>query len=99
MKIDIQFVHMPVSEALEAYTQTKLNNLYKKYEMIIGATVFFKIEKDKANLGRVCEIALSLNGPRLFASANEKNYEMAVKNAISGLEKQLVKRKNIMNAH
>ncbi len=99
MKIDIQFVHMPVSEALEVYTQTKLNNLYKKYEWLISASVFFKIENDKTDLGRICEIELSLNGPRIFASANEKNYEMAVKNAISGLEKQLVKRKSIINSH
>lgn len=99
MKIDIQFVHMPVSEALEVYTQTKLKNLYKKYEWLISASVFFKIENDKTDLGRICEIELSLNGPRIFASANEKNYEMAVKNAISGLEKQLVKRKSIINSH
>lgn len=99
MKIDIQFVHMPVSEALEAYTENKLNNLYKKYDWLIHASVYFKIENDKTELGRICEIELSLNGPRIFASANEKNYEMAVKHAISSLEKQLVKKKNLMNAH
>ena len=99
MKLDIQFVRMPVSEALEAYTRKKLESLYRKYDRLIHASVFFKHENDKTELGKICEIELSLNGPRIFAAANEKNYEMAVKHAISNLEKQLVKRKNIMNAH
>jgi putative sigma-54 modulation protein len=99
MKIDIQFVRMPVSEALEAYTRKKLENLNKKYEWLISASVFFKIENDKTDYGKICEIELSLNGPRIFAAANETQFEMSVKHAISNLEKQLVKRKQMMNAH
>jgi putative sigma-54 modulation protein len=99
MKIDIQFVRMPVSEALEAYTRKKLENLYRKYDWLIQAMVFFKVENDKTDHGKVCEIELSLNGPRIFAAADETHFEMAVKHAISNLEKQLVKRKSILNAH
>jgi putative sigma-54 modulation protein len=36
---------------------------------------------------------LSLSGPRIFASSNEKNYELALKNTIGDLEDQLEKRK------
>ena len=99
MKIDIQFVHMSVSEALEAYTRKKLEGLHRKYEQLILATVFFKIENDKTDYGKICEIELSLNGPRIFASANETHFEMAVKHAISSLDKQLAKRKNLLNVH
>jgi len=35
---------------------------------------------------------ISLYGPRIFASSNEKSYEEAVKNTISDLDKQLNKR-------
>jgi putative sigma-54 modulation protein len=38
-------------------------------------------------------VELSLAGPRIFASSNEKNYELALKNTIEDLEDQLKKRK------
>lgn len=99
MKTTIQFVSMPTSEALEAYTMKKLGKLYQKYEDIIQTTVYFKREKNPKELGRICEMELSLSGPRIFASSNEKNYEMAVKNTISDLEKQLKKRKGTLKPY
>ena len=42
---------------------------------------------------------LSLAGPRIFASSNEKNYELAVKQTISDLEKQLKKRKGVLKPY
>lgn len=98
MKTDFEFVHMPVSESLQEYTRKKLESLSKKYEWLIHATVFFKYGRDHVK-GKVCEIELSLNGPRIFAAANEKNYEMAVKHTIKNLQKQLSKRKSILYAH
>ena len=98
MKTDFQFVHMPVSEALQNYTLKKLGSLSKKYEWLIHATVFFKFEQDNEK-GKICEIELSLNGPRIFATANEKNYEMAVKHTLNSLKKQLAKRKSVLYAH
>ncbi|MEP3836745.1 MAG: HPF/RaiA family ribosome-associated protein [Algibacter sp.] len=96
MKINFQFVNMLTSESLEAYTAKKLITLSKKYNTLIKAEVFFKKENDPKGNGKISEIELSLSGPRLFASSNEKNYEMAVKNTISDLEKQLKKRKGIL---
>jgi putative sigma-54 modulation protein len=99
MKIDIQFVNMPTSETMEAYTIKKLQRLYKIYDSIISLNVFFKKENDPKGNGRICEIEVSISGPRLFASSNEKNYELAVKNSISDIEKQLKKRKGIVKPY
>jgi len=99
MKINIQFVHMPTSESLETYTQQKLEKLASKFSSIIHSDVFFKVEKDPKGNGRICEIELSLAGPRIFASSNEKNFELAVKNTISDLEKQLKKRKGTVKPY
>jgi len=93
MKIDIQFVNMSVSEAMEAYTVGKLDKLAQKYEWLIAAEVFFKKEKDPKGKGKICEIQLSHPGPRIFASSNEKNYELSVKETLKDLEKQLKKLK------
>jgi len=61
--------------------------------------VFFKIDKDAAGIDKVCEVELSAPGPRVFAFSKEKNFEMAVKETISDLEKQLKKRKSIIINH
>ncbi|QVY64455.1 ribosome-associated translation inhibitor RaiA [Polaribacter sp. Q13] len=95
MKINIQFVNMSTSETMEAYTEKKLDGLVRKFDKIIKANVSFKKENDSKDKGVICEMELSVPGPRLFASSNEKNYELAVKNTISDLEKQLLKRKAI----
>ena len=93
MTIDIQFVKMKTSESMVDYTSKKLQRLAKKYEWVIRADVFFKQENDPTEKGQICEMELSLPGPKIFAASNEKNYEMAVKETISDLEKQLKKRK------
>lgn len=96
MRIDFQFVGMPTSEGMETYTKEKLKGLFNKYEDIIGVSVHFKREMNEKVKGRICEMELSLSGPRIFASSNEKNYELAVKHTISDLEKQLKKRKSVL---
>ena len=95
MKMNIQFVNMSTSETMEAYTVNKLDSLVKKFDKIIKANVSFKKEKDSKDKGVICEIELSAPGPRLFASSNEKNYELAVKNTLKDLEVQLKKRNAI----
>lgn len=99
MKINIQFVNMATSETMQTYTLDKLNKLVKKYEWLINAEVFFKKENDPKGLGKICEIELSQNGPRIYASSNEKNYELAVKHTLSDLEKQLKKRKETLKPY
>jgi putative sigma-54 modulation protein len=44
-------------------------------------------------MGNICDMEVSLPGPKLFATSNEKNYEMAIKETISDIERQLKKRK------
>ncbi|WP_026776437.1 ribosome-associated translation inhibitor RaiA [Polaribacter sp. Hel_I_88] len=95
MKINIQFVTMPTSETMQNYAIEKLEKMARKYDSIISVEVFFKKENDPKGNGKICEMVVSLSGPRIFASSNEKNFEVAVKSTISDLEKQLEKRKAI----
>lgn len=99
MTINIQYVKMPTSETMTGYIETKLNKLAVKYDMIINANVYLKQEKDVAGKGDICEIDLSLPGPKLFASSKEENFESAVKETISDLSKQLKKRKASLKHH
>jgi len=97
MTINVQYVKMLTSETMTEYVTKRLEKLAIKFDWIISAKVFFKIEKDPKGDGHICDIDLSLPGPKIFASSKEKNFELAVKNTISDLTKQLEKRKATFN--
>lgn len=93
MTTNIQFVKMPTSPTMVQYTLDKLQKLAGKYPWIIRINIFFKKENRVADEACLCEMDVSLPGPKLFAKSNEKNFEMAVKETIADLEDQLKKRK------
>lgn len=100
MEINVQFVKMNTSETMETYVRNKMGKLAKKYDWVLQANVFFRKENDPKGKGKICEAQLILKGrPKIFASSSEKNFEMAVKETLNDLEKQLEKRKNEMRPH
>ncbi|WP_223035031.1 ribosome hibernation-promoting factor, HPF/YfiA family [Hanstruepera marina] len=99
MTINIQYVRMATSEAMNEYVTGKLEKLAKKYDWVISAEVHFEVIHDPKGKGKICKIELSLPGPRIFATSNEENYESAVKETIKDLEKQLKKRKEQFSTH
>ncbi len=99
MKTNIQFVQMPTSETMEDYVHEKLDKFYKKYDWIIKTDVFFKKETDPKGKGKICDLELSLPGPKIYATSNEKNFELAFKESLSDVQKQLKKRKQGMKPY
>ena len=99
MEINVQFVKMLTSEAMEAYVRNKMEKLGNKHDSIIRADVFYKLEKDPKGKGKICEIQLSQYGPKIFASSNEKYFEAATDNTINDLKKLLNKRKGKMKPY
>ncbi|TLP72859.1 HPF/RaiA family ribosome-associated protein [Maribacter sp. ACAM166] len=99
MKVIIQFVQTAQRKGVEELVKQKVDNLGQKYDWLIGADVFFKEEKDTDGKGKICEIRLSLPGPRIFASSDEDSFENSVAETIRDLEVQLEKRKAQMSTH
>lgn len=99
MELNIQFVNVATSNSLEQFITDKLNNLLEKYDNVIKAFVYIKKENTHNEGGKICEIELSQPGPRIFASSDSTNYELAVKNTIKDLEKQLRKKKELMKPY
>jgi len=99
MKVTIQFVQMPTSEAMENYVHEKLDKFYKKYDWVIKSDVFFKKENDPKGKGKICDIELSLPGPKIHATSNEKNFELAFKETLGDVETQIKKRKGTMKPY
>lgn len=99
MTINIQYVKMPSSEAMSDYVEKRLQKLALKYEWIIRAEVSFKMENNVYGKGNICEIELSLPGPKIFASTTDATFEAAAKETILDLDRQLKKRKAKMTTH
>lgn len=99
MKAKVQFVHVPTNQSAEDLVIKKLEKLGKKFDWVIYADVFFKKEKDPTGKGHICDIRLSVPGPLIHASSNEKSLEEAVAETIRDLERLLKKRKAEMKAH
>jgi len=99
MTINIQFLNLPTSEFMTQFVLEKLEKLSTKYDWIISANVSFEKLNDPKGKGKVCKIELSLPGPRIFATSDEKNYELAVSETIKDLEVQLKKRKEVYKTH
>lgn len=99
MKTSVQFVNIDRSPYVEELLLKKLNKLFKKYDWIIHANVFFKLEKGSVGKGKICEIRLSVPGPRIFATSDEESFEKATDETINDLKRQLKTRKREMYPH
>lgn len=98
MTSQIQFVNMKNSDRLEILILEKLEKVERKYEWIINAKVFLKLEpfKDNAIKDKVCEIELSVPGPNIFNKTYAESFEAAIAEGFSDLEKLLRKHKDKM---
>lgn len=99
MTVNFQYVNTDVSETLSAFTEEKLEKLADKFDFIISAQVYFKHDDKDHEAGKICNIELSLPGPRIFAKSSKHSYELAVSETINDLIRQLKKRKQIYNTH
>ena len=99
MKVTVQFLNVEKSPYVEELLMKKLNKVFKKYDWIIQANVFYKLEKESVGKGKICEIRLSVPGPRIFASSDEESFEKATDETINDLERQLKTRKGDMKPH
>ena len=83
-----------------ADTKEQLDKLANKYDFIVRADIFFKIENTSSDeTGKIAGIRLSAPGPRLFADHSSKSFHESVKEATRELNIQLKKRKDKMKSH
>ncbi len=100
MQIIFEYHDVNTSNDLESFVTEKLNTLKEKYDFVHRADVFFKKENTSSDeTGLICNIRLSMPGPRLFAEATHDNFHSSISESINDLERQLRKRKEKMQDH
>jgi len=89
---------MKNNDRLEISILDKLEKLEMKYEWIINAKVFLKIEpfKDSAVKDKVFEIDVSVPGPNIFNKTYAESFEAAIAEGFDDLDKLLRKHKDKM---
>ncbi|WP_397362734.1 ribosome hibernation-promoting factor, HPF/YfiA family [Olleya sp. R77988] len=100
MDINFEYDKVKASDDLEEFTKDKIQKLFNKYEFIVRADVFFKLENthnDKS--GKIAGIRLSAPGPRLYAEESKDTLHKSVSEVTQQLERQLSKRKGKMKTH
>lgn len=100
MNINFEYHGVKASNRLEILAAEKLDKLLNKYHFVIRADVFFKKENtSEPDTGMICNMRLSTPGPRLFSEASNASFEASIAEAVSDLERQLVKRKAKMKTY
>lgn len=100
MNINFEYHDVEASDRLEAFAKEKLEKLYDKFQMIVRADVFFKTENTSSDeTGMICNIRVSVPGPRIFAEASHDNFISSINESIKDLDKQLTKKKEKLSTH
>ena len=99
MTTTIQFLSPANKTELTQFIEKKLQSIQEKYDWLINANIILKNCNDHNPEHKICEIELSVPGPRVFASSKNETYEAAIANTVSNLERLLQKRKAKLTAH
>lgn len=98
MEIRVKAIHFEASDRLEAFIEKKVSKLEKFYDGIILAEVTLKVVKPESALNKNAAIRLSIKSGECFADKTSDTFEGAIDEAVSALEKQLVKTKEKIRA-
>ena len=90
----VEYVDMSRSDALNALIAKELEKVSRKYDFLVK--VYIKKENDPKGKGCVSEMKVSLPGPQIFASSDEENFEISVRETARDIDRQLAKRKDEM---
>ncbi|TVZ25464.1 putative sigma-54 modulation protein [Gillisia sp. Hel_I_86] len=99
MKVNVQSVNFNADQKLIDFIQNRLDKLEHFYDKIIYADVFLKVQKTSEKENKITEILLSIPGGDVIVKKKSKKFEECVDEAVSALQRQLVKRKEKMSAH
>ena len=99
MKVNVQSVNFNVDQKLVVFIQEKLDKLEQFYDKIIFADVFLKAQHTSEKENKITEVLLSISGDELMVKKNTKTFEEGIDECERALQRQLIKKKEKINAH
>ncbi|MCW3786208.1 ribosome hibernation-promoting factor, HPF/YfiA family [Plebeiibacterium sediminum] len=98
MNITIQSVKFDAADHLQSFIEQKVSKLDVFFDGIIDAEVILKLDKSETLENKVAEISLNVPGAELFAKKQSKTFEESVDLSCEALRKQLIKKKEKVQA-
>lgn len=98
MKVNVQSVNFNAESDLIGFVENKLNKLDARYDKIISAEVFFKVQQTRSPENKITEILLSVPGDEIIVKKITEKFEEGVDEGIQVLKRSLKKRKEKQSA-
>ena len=89
MELQFEYVNIPKNNYFEYLVEEKLNPIAKKFPIVIGAYVFFKVENKYADIENICQIKLNTVESTIIVEAHEASIEQAIQKTSKTLEHKL----------
>ncbi|MDR6301180.1 ribosome hibernation-promoting factor, HPF/YfiA family [Mesonia maritima] len=99
MKVTVQSVNFNADQKLINFVEQKLNKLENRFDKIIYADVFLKLENTNEPENKITEILISVPGNELVVKKTNKKFEEGVDEGVNTLLRQLQKRKEKIRAY
>lgn len=94
MDVTIKAIHFDMSDKLEAFTNKKIEKLVRRFDVISGANVNYRLIKPESAMNKEVGVELLVPGKNLFASKTADTFEEALDLSILALESQLERNKD-----
>lgn len=94
MDVKIKAIHFDISDKLEGFTNKKIDKLVRRFDVISGINVNYRLIKPETNNNKEAGVELLVPGTTLFASKTADTFEEALDLALAALEPQLERNKD-----
>lgn len=99
MNINIQSIHFKVDDTFESIIKEKLQKLQHYFDKITAVEVYLKLDHAVGEVReKHVELKLIIPGTAIFSKDASNNFEHAFELAYNSAKKQLVRRKELLQA-
>lgn len=94
MDVIIKAIHFDMSDKLEGFTNKKIDKLVRRFDVISGVNVNYRLIKPEAAMNKEAGVEILVPGKTLFASKTADSFEEALDLSLLALEPQLERNKD-----
>ena len=100
MTLTISGHHLEVTPALRSYVTDKLARITRHFDQVVDVKVLLSIENQTEKGGRKkAKRKIAVKGQDMFAQSAHYDFYAAVDDLVHKLDRQVVKRKNLIRNH
>jgi putative sigma-54 modulation protein len=99
MKVNVQSVNFNIDKKLVDFVDTKVSNLDRFFDKVIGIDVYLKVMSISEKENKVTEIKVNIPGDELIVKKQCKSFEEGIDMATDSLKRQLNKKKEKLRAY